>query len=287
MGFPPRWTVCQDPTSSIALGQSPAASCPTERSVRPGGLARHRRIRPAVIKRPAGQGGAQWTSATTRKPRRSTTGSGKFVAEHLPWVADPGAAALRAGRVRPALAGLAGAGWGSQCPTGRRNTGWWPVPDGISGARGNSPAPARRTRGKRPARNRPAGQHPDRPGFRGAEAAFPAAHPQRRASVVPGLLEPGRLRPGLSAHQGVLDGDEWVINGTKSGRQPAPPQAGSSCWRGPIPAAKHRGLSFLHVAHGPAGDGPADRQRGWALLVQRVFLTDATQRRLNVVGRVG
>ena len=49
-----------------------------------------------------------------------------------------------------------------------------------------------------------------------AEARRPAAHPQRAGRVVPAVLRAGRgLRPREPRHQGVKDGDEWIITGQK------------------------------------------------------------------------
>ncbi len=159
-GFPPRWTVASESTSSITRtgAKSPAASW-LERSSTAWRTGAPHRIGPAIKKLAAEAGGAQ----------RTTTREAGFrdQIEHLRQVLDGGAAALT-GRVRPAAGpGRRWPGVAVSWPT-EYGGGLSPIEQVVLAE--NSPAGAR-TRGKRPAIDLRR-QHPDRPGFQAQKRHF-------------------------------------------------------------------------------------------------------------------
>ena len=127
-------------------------------------------------------------------------------------------------------------------------------------------------------------------GSEAAEEAFPAPHLVRRRSLVPRILRTrGRLGSGGRAHQGALDGDEWVINGQKIWTSAGP----TANWifvlaRTNPGRAQAQGLVLPAGADGPTRcRRPADRQRGRTSSFSEVFFTDARTRTANVVGGLG
>ena len=92
-------------------------------------------------------------------------------------------------------------------------------------------------------------------GHRGAEAGVPAADPQRRDALVPGLQRAQLAAPTWPSLKtsAVLDGDEWIINGQKvwtTGGHHA-----DYCFlltRTDPDAPKHKGISLPARADAPA-----------------------------------
>jgi alkylation response protein AidB-like acyl-CoA dehydrogenase len=103
----------------------------------------------------------------------------------------------------------------------------WAAPAGRSSTAAPAGAPPSATSGKKSARapaRRPSCRSAStwwrRSSWRSAtmrKSPLPAAHPQLRRLVVPGLFRAGlRLRPGLAENQAERDGDHYIVNGQKT-----------------------------------------------------------------------